>query len=294
MYNAHTNSLLIYTAANITLLANGAPSDLAKIQSHPKAILEPKGSRMLTTDNLLLLVEGPRDKTLAHLPYPWRWKQHCSPRPSLAQPHPQVNNIYKCENTSQLINFYYATMGYPVISTCIKAIDKGYFQGWRGLTSDRTRRFIKPSELSELGHMDQRRAGIRYTKSSYASPPSPVTMEVHEQAPGRDKSHMVFMTLTKVDGQLFTDQTGSFPVTSNCDNTYIVIFYAVDANYIKFYPIKSCHHTKLLKAYAEVYQYLRIRRYWSQLHKLDKTSRDVQEFIAENNTKHQYTPQDIH
>ena len=67
---------------------------------------------------------------------------------------PQANNLYECSNTQQLIQFYYATMGYPVISTWIKAIDLGYFRGWRGLTSSRVRRFIKPSAISELGHMD--------------------------------------------------------------------------------------------------------------------------------------------
>ena len=115
-----------------------------------------------------------------------------------AQPHPQVNSIYKCKNTSQLINFYYATIGYPVISTWIKAIDKGYFQGWRGLTSDRVRRFIKPSEHCEQGHMDQRRAGICSKKSSHASTPSPDSMEEPEQAPGNNKTHIVFMTIAEV------------------------------------------------------------------------------------------------
>eukprot|EP00804_Cyclotella_cryptica_P023350 CCRYP_000480-RA/>CCRYP_000480-RA protein AED:0.37 eAED:0.37 QI:0/-1/0/1/-1/1/1/0/217 len=33
--------------------------------------------------------------------------------------------IYECTNTNQLMNFYHATMGYPVISTWCKAIDKG-------------------------------------------------------------------------------------------------------------------------------------------------------------------------
>ncbi|KAL7478418.1 hypothetical protein ACHAW6_004189 [Cyclotella cf. meneghiniana] len=63
----------------------------------------------------------------------------------LFHPSPEINNIYECENTGQLINFYYATMGYPVFSSWIKAIDKGYFQGWRRLTSDCAWRFIKPS-----------------------------------------------------------------------------------------------------------------------------------------------------
>ena len=50
----------------------------------------------------------------------------------LVQPSPEINTIYECENTGQLINFYYATMGYPVISMWIKVIDKGYFEGGGG------------------------------------------------------------------------------------------------------------------------------------------------------------------
>ena len=120
-------------------------------------------------------------------------------------------------------------------------------------------------------------------------------MVEHEQAPNNDKTNMVFMTMVEVEGQLFTDQTDRFPVTSNRGNNYIVIFYAVDPNYIKSYPIKSRHRTKLLKAYEEVYQLLRIRGYRPQLHTLDnETSKDVETFIAENNAKFQYTPPDMH
>ena len=212
---------------------------------------------------------------------------------------PQANNIYECSNTQQLIQFYYATMGYPVISTWIKAIDLGYFRGWRGLTSNRVRRFIKPDAISELGHMDQTRAGIRSTKSSLLppteNPPLPDTMEPPEQAPHNDKTNMVFLTLAEVEGQLFTDQTGRFPVTSSRGNNYIVMFYVVDANYIKSYPIKSRHRTELIRAYDDVYSFLRTRGYRPQLHKLDnETSKDVESFIADNNASHQYTPPDMH
>jgi hypothetical protein len=94
---------------------------------------------------------------------------------------------------------------------------------------------------------------------------------------------------------LFTDQTGRFPITSNRGNNYIVLFYVVDANFIKSYPIKSRHRTELLKAYDDVYKYLRIQRYRPKLHRLaNETSKDVEEFIAEQNAKHQYTPPDMH
>jgi hypothetical protein len=117
----------------------------------------------------------------------------------------------------------------------------------------------------------------------------------HTQAPNNDKTNMVFMTMVEVEGQLFTDQTGRFSVTSNRGNNYIVIFYAVDPNYIKSYPIKSQHRNELLKAFNEVYQFLLIRGYRPQLHRLDnETSKDIEAFITENNAKFQYTPPDMH
>jgi hypothetical protein len=45
---------LVNTVANITLLATGAPSIRANIQSKPKSVLQPKGDRLLTTEDLLL------------------------------------------------------------------------------------------------------------------------------------------------------------------------------------------------------------------------------------------------
>ena len=54
-----------------------------------------------------------------------------------------ANNIYECENTTQLIEFYHATLGYPDVSTWCKVIKDGYFQGWPSLTSTHVRRFIK-------------------------------------------------------------------------------------------------------------------------------------------------------
>eukprot|EP00804_Cyclotella_cryptica_P026520 CCRYP_008139-RA/>CCRYP_008139-RA protein AED:0.40 eAED:0.40 QI:0/0/0/1/0/0/3/0/289 len=45
-------------------------------------------------------------------------------------------------------------------------------------------------------------------------------MEVQEQAPNNNKTIMVFMTIAKVDGQLFMDQTGCFPDVENFIASY--------------------------------------------------------------------------
>ena len=109
-------------------------------------------------------------------------------------------------------------------------------------------------------HMDQRRQGIRSTQASHDQP-SPDHIEEQEQAPTNATMNMVFMTLVDVEGRLFTDQTCNFPVTSNRGINCIVVFYSVDANYIKLYPTKTCHRTEILRAYTEVYRFLRIRDY---------------------------------
>ncbi|KAL7484653.1 hypothetical protein ACHAW6_010288 [Cyclotella cf. meneghiniana] len=90
--------------------------------------------------------------------------------------------------------------------------------------------------------------------------------------PLNEKSNMVFMTMVDIQGQLFTDQMGCFPLTSNRGNNYVVIFFIVDANHINSYPIKSCHRTELLQAYNDVYAYLHVQGYQPQLNKLDNES----------------------
>ena len=85
------------------------------------------------------------------------------------------------------------------------------------------------------------------------------------------------MTITNLDSKLYSEQTGRFPITSNRGNCYVVIFYAVDGNYIKSHPINSHHRSQLLKAYDDVYAFLRVQGYLPQLHNMyNETSKDVE------------------
>ena len=84
------------------------------------------------------------------------------------------------------------------------------------------------------------------------------------------------MTVAAVGGKLYSNHMGRFPITSNRGNILVDIFYAVDGNYIKSYPLKSRDRSQLLKAYEGVYAYLRMSGYRPKIHKLDnETSRDV-------------------
>eukprot|EP00804_Cyclotella_cryptica_P005910 CCRYP_000168-RA/>CCRYP_000168-RA protein AED:0.42 eAED:0.47 QI:0/0/0/1/0/0/4/0/246 len=50
------NTALVDTAENITLLEDGAPSTRVNIQSQPKSVLQPKEEKLLTTEDLHLLL----------------------------------------------------------------------------------------------------------------------------------------------------------------------------------------------------------------------------------------------
>ncbi|KAL7479397.1 LOW QUALITY PROTEIN: hypothetical protein ACHAW6_005129 [Cyclotella cf. meneghiniana] len=88
---------------------------------------------------------------------------------------------------------------------------------------------------------------------------TPDPMEEPQQAPLNDKTNMAFITTVDIQGQLFTDQTGRFPLNSNRGNNYVVIFtqlmqttsslilssHVTDPN--SFVPTMMCIHTCVCK-----------------------------------------------
>ncbi len=219
-------------------------------------------------------------------------------------PEAQANSLYECSNTHQLIHYYYACLNYPVPSSLLQAIDRGYFRGWQGLTSQRVRRHITGSPESAMGHLEQVLQGTRSTQPrTPTSATIPTTPNLHiddhmakaPQVPLNARTNHIFMQVHAIEGVISSDQTGRFPITSNRGNAYIVVFYVYDANYIRSIPIKSRSKEELLPAYHEVYEWLSVRGFKPLLHKMDnETSHEVEQFIQGQQTRLQYTPPDMH
>jgi hypothetical protein len=70
-------------------------------------------------------------------------------------------------------------------------------------------------------------------------------------------------------GQIYTDQTGRFPVVSSKGNKYIMILYDYDSNVILAQPIKYRTAPELLKAFQFMEQELVARGLKPKLMKLD-------------------------
>ena len=120
-------------------------------------------------------------------------------------------------------------------------------------------------------------------------------ISVPTQEPKNKKSNMVFMSVQRPEGFIASDQTRTFPRVSNRGMQYICVFYIHYINYVKGIPIKSIKKEKLLRAYKEVYAYCESRGFRPQLQKMNnKTSRDVEDFIASKQIGQQYKPPDMH
>jgi hypothetical protein len=140
-----------------------------------------------------------------------------------------------------------------------------------------------------MGHLDQVWQGTRSTNprtsTSAIIPTMPnLHMDDHmaeaPQVPLNARTNHVFMQVHAIKGVISSNQTGRFPITSNRGNTYIVVFYVYDANYIRSIPIKSRPKEELLRAYHEVYGWLSVRGFKPLLHKMDnETSHEVEQFI---------------
>jgi hypothetical protein len=70
-------------------------------------------------------------------------------------------------------------------------------------------------------------------------------------------------------GQIYTDQTGRFPVVSSKGNKYIMVFYDYDSNEILAKPIKDGTAPELLKAFQFMEQELAAKGLKPKLMKLD-------------------------
>jgi hypothetical protein len=85
-----------------------------------------------------------------------------------------------------------------------------------------------------MGHMNQRRQNIRSTSKN------PITSDIEDitttTANSGTKTHLVYAVLVD-QGQLYTDLTGKFPVRSSKGNSYVIVCYVFDCNYVKVVPM---------------------------------------------------------
>jgi hypothetical protein len=98
-----------------------------------------------------------------------------------------------------------------------------------------------------MGHFNQWRQNIRSTsKAPIEKQPTPLTDL-------GTKTHLVYAVVVD-QGQLYTNLTGKFPVRSSKGNSYVMVCYIYDFNYIKVILTKSRSASEWVKAYDTIHQ----------------------------------------
>eukprot|EP00978_Attheya_sp_CCMP212_P006284 scaffold14236_cov54-Attheya_sp.AAC.6 len=232
-------------------------------------------------------------------------------------PLPVANNVTSSVTSTiaKWIAFYHATIFSPTISTWCRAIDAGHFTTWPELTSKQVHQHLPASRAMLKGHLDQTRSNAQSTKRTYASataaniteavPEAPPPVEDESQSdshlpqdhtilPG-DKTHFLFATIHDARGQIYTDQPGSFLVSASKGNSYMLVLYDYDSNYIHVEPMPSRSKVSILAAYKKALAILIRAGLRPKLQRLDnEASAILQEYMTEQEIDFQLVPLHIH
>jgi hypothetical protein len=96
-------------------------------------------------------------------------------------------------------------------------------------------------------------------------------------------------------GQLYTDLTGKFPVRSEKGNSYFMVCYVYDCNYVKVVPMKSRSASEWVKAYDHIHQELTAKGVKPKLQTLDnEASAASKNCFTTNDVKYQLVPPRYH
>jgi hypothetical protein len=139
----------------------------------------------------------------------------------------------------------------------------GNFSSWPGLTEHAVEKHLSKSTSTTKVHLNQQIKNARTTKIKDAQ----VTVTYPDIDHGV-KTQFVYAAIIDA-GQIYTYQTGRFPVVSSKGNKYIMILYDYDSNAILAQPIKDRTAPELLKAFQVMEQELVARGLKPKLKKLD-------------------------
>jgi hypothetical protein len=203
-------------------------------------------------------------------------------------PEPISNNVYELRNTGALVHYLHKALFSPTKSAMLQAVKDGHLITWPGLTEDAINKHLKLTPATAMGHMNQRRQNIRSTSKA------PIEKQPTTDTDLETKTHLVYAVVVD-QGQLYTDLTGKFPVQSRKGDSYVMVCYVYDCNYVKVIPMKSRSASEWVKAYDTVHQELTVKGFKPKLQTLDnEASTALKNFFTVNDIDYQLVPPHCH
>jgi hypothetical protein len=196
--------------------------------------------------------------------------------------------VYELRNAGALVHYLHKALFSPTKSAMLQAVKDGHLITWPGLTEDAINKHLKLTPATAMGHMNQRRQHIRSTSKA------PIEKQPTPDTDLGTKTHLVYAVVVD-QGQLYTDLTGKFPVRSSKGNSYVMVCYVYDCNYVKVIPMKSRSASEWVKSYDRVHQELTVKGFKPQLQTLDnEASSALTNFFTVNDVAYQLVPPHCH
>jgi hypothetical protein len=184
-----------------------------------------------------------------------------------------------------LVNYLHKALFNPTKYALLPAVKNGHLITWPSLTEKAINKHLP---ATAMGHMNQRRQNIRSTSKT------PITSDIEDftttNTNSGTKTHLIYAVLVD-QGQLYTDLTGKFPVRSSKGNSYVMVCYVFDYNYVKVVAMKSLSASEWVKAYDHINQELTAKGFKPKLQTLDnETSAALKNFFTTNDVEYQLRP----
>jgi hypothetical protein len=203
-------------------------------------------------------------------------------------PNPKANNVYELRNTGALVHYFHKALLSPMKSAMLQAVKDGHLITWPVLTEDAINKHLKLTPDAAMGHMNQRRQNIRSTSKA------PIEKYRTPDTDLGTKTHIMYTVLVD-QGQVYTDLTGELPVRSSKGNSYVMVCYIYDINFIKVVPMKSRSASEWVKRYDSIHQELTFKDFKPNLQTLDnEASNALKNFFTVNDIAYQLVPPHCH
>ena len=209
-----------------------------------------------------------------------------------------IHNVYELRTQAEMIRFYHAAAGFPTQATWLRAIERGYYASWPGLTVKAARKHFPESEETQKGHMKAQKSGIRSTKRkkvSAVSEPEDDPYDITTKSKEHDVMIKMVDTHDELEWKIFTDQTGSFPKKSIRGYRYIMVLVEIDSDAVLVEPMRNRTAGEMTKTYQKLIDRLNKCGIYPKMHILDnESSSELEEAIGNNNMTFQYVPPHNH
>jgi hypothetical protein len=212
--------------------------------------------------------------------------------------HSANGAIRHAQTKQDLANFLHACAFSPVPSTFLRAVQRGHFQSWPGLTPSLITKHLSKSLATSKGHLRMIQQNIQSTKVLTAALPMATSLDVSpSQEPSNTLTNVVFAVIVSTSdiSKSYSDQTGKFPVQSSRGYNYVMILYHYDSNAILSKPLKTRQAAELTKAWTALHTRLQLNGYAPNLHILDnECSEDLKNAFQKHQVDFQRVPPHVH